>query len=226
MELNIKQANPDDGVITALHMEAILSADQLDHADWEKAKPVAIVRKWSGEPTTSGRFTEARIVWSEESLTIRFVCPDAEPLLVNSNPQVEKKTLGLWHKDVFEIFIAPEAETPDRYFEFEAAPTGEWVDLAISFAPSGSVATGKRQTDSEFHSGMTAAASIANGWTSVAICIPWSDAIPKPRRGDDWRVNLFRCVGTGDDRYLAWLPTHTAEPNFHVPEAFGRLRFR
>jgi len=24
---------------------------------------------------------------------------------------------------------------------------------------------------------------------------------------------------------LAWLPTKTPEPNFHVPEAFGTLRF-
>jgi alpha-galactosidase len=127
---------------------------------------------------------------------------------------------------VFEIFVAPEASTPNRYFEFEAAPTGEWVDLAISFAPGGSVAPGKRQTDFEFHSGMTTATSVANGQISVAICIPWSDAIPKPGRGDEWRVNLFRCVGEGDDRYLAWQPTYTAEPNFHVPEAFGRLRFR
>jgi hypothetical protein len=156
---------------------------------------------------------------------VRFVCSDAEPLLVNANPQLDKKTLGLWHKDVFEIFVAPDASTPDRYFEFEAAPTGEWVDLAISFAPNDSLAPGKRQTDFEFQSGMTTAASVANGRISVAICIPWSDAIPKPSRGDEWRVNLFRCVGEGDERYLAWQPTFTAEPNFHVPEVFGRLRF-
>lgn len=225
MELNIKPANPDDGVITALHSDVILSADQLNHADWDKAQPIVIVRKWSAEPAPTERFTEARIVWSEESLFVRFVCPHAEPLLVNANPQLDKKTLGLWHKDVFEIFVAPEASTPDRYFEFEAAPTGEWVDLAISFAPSGSLAPGKRQTDFEFHSGMTTAASVATGSISVAIRIPWSDAIPKPSRGDEWRVNLFRCVGAGDDRYLAWLPTYTSEPNFHVPEVFGSLRF-
>jgi hypothetical protein len=40
-----------------------------------------------------------------------------------------------------------------------------------------------------------------------------------------WRINLFRCVGVGDDRYLAWQPTYTAEPSFHVPEVFGWLDF-
>ena len=28
------------------------------------------------------------------------------------------------------------------------------------------------------------------------------------------------------DRYLAWRPTHTPEPAFHVPEAFGELCFK
>jgi hypothetical protein len=39
-------------------------------------------------------------------------------------------------------------------------------------------------------------------------------------------VNLCRCVGEDPDRgYLAWRPTHTAEPNFHVPTAFGTIVF-
>jgi hypothetical protein len=29
----------------------------------------------------------------------------------------------------------------------------------------------------------------------------------------------------GDERYLAWQPTYTAAPSFHVPEVFGWLEF-
>ena len=29
--------------------------------------------------------------------------------------------------------------------------------------------------------------------------------------------------GKGTRLYLAWSPTKTAKPNFHVPEAFGTL---
>jgi alpha-galactosidase len=41
-----------------------------------------------------------------------------------------------------------------------------------------------------------------------------------------WRANFYRVEGKAEPRqYMAWQPTHTLQPNFHVPEAFGALRF-
>jgi alpha-galactosidase len=41
-----------------------------------------------------------------------------------------------------------------------------------------------------------------------------------------WRVNFYRVEGMTEPRaYLAWQPTKTPQPNFHVPSAFGSLRF-
>lgn len=205
--------------LLAPHVEVDLNPRQFRDPEWNRAPPVWITRKWSGEDAPEHRHADARILWSAESLLVRFVCRQHETLIVTSDPQLNRKTIGLWDRDVCEIFIAPEASAPERYFEFEAAPTGEWVDLAINFTPDG------RETDYEYRSGMSAAAIVGTGETIVAMRIPWSDSIPKPQRGDAWRVNLFRCVGTERDRYLAWQPTHTAEPNFHVPEVFGWLRF-
>ncbi|MGH9882352.1 MAG: carbohydrate-binding family 9-like protein, partial [Pyrinomonadaceae bacterium] len=77
-----------------------------------------------------------------------------------------------------------------------------------------------------FHSGMSTATRVASDHVVIAMRIPWSEQISKPMRGDEWRGNLCRCVGSGEDRgYLAWRPTRTEKPNFHVPEVFGRLRF-
>lgn len=205
--------------ITAHYVGADISPHQFQDPDWGKAQPVFLTRFWSAEEAPVGTHAEARITWSDESLNVRFICNQDQPLIVSANPQLDQKTIGLWDRDVCEIFIAPDADAPRRYFEFEAAPTGEWVDLAINFTPAG------RETDFEFHSGMSAAAMVSEGETTIVMRIPWSDSIPKPRRGDAWRVNLFRCVGTGTERYLAWQPTHTAAPNFHVPEVFGWLRF-
>ena len=208
-----------DPTIAASYSKVSPGANEFDHPVWRRAQPVYITRKWSGEAAPVSRHAEARVIWSEESLVVRFVCSQDEPLVVNGNPQFSKKTIGLWDKDVCEIFIAPDPDTAERYFEFEAAPTGEWVDLAIRFMPDG------RETNWEFDSGMTAAARIGDKELTISMRIPWSALIPKPQRGDDWRCNLFRCVGTGSDRYLAWQPTYTAEPYFHVPEAFGWLHF-
>jgi hypothetical protein len=160
------------------------------------------------------------LCWSDEALHVRFVGEQHEPLVVADSPITDRKTLGLWDRDVCEIFVAPDPAHPERYFEFEAAPTGEWVDLGLVVTSTG------RETDWDFNSGMEAAARIEPKSVKIGIRIPWSDAIPKPAKGDVWRVNVFRCVGPeAPERYLAWRPTHAPEPNYHVPEAFGTLRF-
>jgi len=211
--------NHPPGEIEALWIASDIRGGDLEDPRWNSATPIAITRRWSGEDAPPGHLAEARILWSAQALCIRFVCRQEEPLLVHPNPQLGKKTLGLWDRDVCEIFIAPDPKTPELYFEFEAAPTGEWVDLGIHLTPHG------RETDWEFYSGMTTAALVAGEELTIMLRIPWSASIPKPQRGDAWRANLFRCVGTGNERYLAWQPTYTAEPNFHVPQAFGWLKF-
>jgi hypothetical protein len=209
-----------DKTIVAHYVDRPIAESDFDNQIWEKCRPVAIEHYWSGESAPSSRHAEARICWSEEALHVRFVCNQHEPLIVSSNPRRDKKTLGLWDRDVCEIFVAPDPANTWRYFEFEAAPTGEWVDLGITLTPSG------RETDWDFASGFSAEAKLEQERLFVGMRIPWSEAIPRPEQGEQWRVNLFRCVGPeSPDRYLAWQPTRTPEPAFHVPEAFGLLLF-
>jgi hypothetical protein len=60
----------------------------------------------------------------------------------------------------------------------------------------------------------------------MAFKIPWKAFGGKPATGDVWLGNLYRAVGTGDTRgYLAWSPTMTKDPQFHVPEKFGEFVF-
>src|SRR5215218_748445 len=202
--------------VIARYIVRPIRPSDFDHELWLECESIPIEHYWSGEPAPPDRHAEARLCWSSEALHVRFVCRQHEPLIVNPNPQTDKKTLGLWDRDVCEIFLAPDMRNPWRYFEFEGAPTGEWVDLGITVEPSG------RETDWDFASGFTTAARLDGERLLVGMRIPWSESLPKPASGDAWRVNVFRCVGPeAPERYLAWLPTRTPEPNFHVPEAFG-----
>ena len=197
-----------------------LGVNDFESDVWQRCQPVTIAHLWSGEPAPVERHTEARICWSDEALHVRFVGNQHEPLVVSAEPKTDRKTLGLWDRDVCEIFIAPNPQEPSRYFEFEAAPTGEWVDLGIVLAPAG------RLTDWDYRSGMSVSATVEETRIKVLMSIPWSESIPKPNPKDLWLINLFRCVGPeAPDRYLAWRPTRTPEPNFHVSEAFGSLIF-
>jgi hypothetical protein len=217
----MNQTNNDTGVplATAHRLDARFTADQLDHPAWANAEPIPIARRWSGEAAPATQHAEARIIWSPNALNVRFVCRQAETIVQSTNPQLSQKSIGLWERDVCEIFLAPDPQQPDCYYEFEVAPTGEWLDLGIRVTPAG------RETEWEFQSGLTVASRVENDRVTLALSIPWSEAIPEPRPGAIWRVNLFRCVGLGSERYLAWQPTYTPEPYFHVPEVFGELKF-
>lgn len=215
-----------ESIVEARRAGAEVAPEALDHAEWERARPVGLTRYWSGEAAPLGRHAEARLLWTDEALAVRFVCRQSEPLVVSAAPRLAEKTIGLWERDVCEIFVATDPREPARYFEYEVAPTGEWLDLALR------VEAGARQTEWEFRSGMTAAARVEAGSVTLAMRIPFAAmlvAAPHaraPHAGTRWRANLYRCVGADPQRgYLAWRPTRTPRPGFHVPESFGELVF-
>jgi hypothetical protein len=208
-------------IVEAHHTALDLSVGDMKSAAWNQAQPVRIDRYWSGDPAPSPRQAEARVLWSSRALHLRFVCQQGEPLVVSATPQIEKKTMGLWDRDVCEIFIAPDPNVIERYLEFEAAPTGEWLDVAIHWTAE------KRESDWDFNSHMTTAAHIEKDRVTIAMRIPWNHWIHEPQKNERWRVNLFRCVGSDPGRgYLAWQPTRTPQASFHVPQVFGWLVFK
>lgn len=198
-----------------------VAADDLNSPAWSKAEAIKIEHYWSGQPAPVGRHAEARVLWSTKALHVRFVGHQAEPLVVGDHPQRTTKTMSLWDRDVCEIFIAPDPYVVEKYLEFEVAPSGEWLDVAIDWT------SGQRQSDWQFTSHLTTGAHIEKDRVTMAMRIPWNHWIHEPQKGERWRVNLFRCVGKDPTRgYLAWQPTRTPEPFFHVPQVFGWLVFR
>ena len=196
------------------------SVAELDNRAWKEATTIAVTTYWNGVAAPDARRFDVRLLWSASALYVRYEANQSEPLVVSANPDVSKKTMKLWDRDVCEIFLAPDAKQPRKYLEFEVAPTGEWVDLAIDYTGE------KRKTDRDFKSGMESAAKVEKGKVVMAMKLPWSAFGVTPKVGDVWLGNLFRCVGKDPDRgYLAWRPTMTANPNFHVPEKFGEFVF-
>ena len=220
MKATMNESMSINSLIRVPYAAVDIPVTEMDHSAWNQSRPVQLTHYWSGIPAPTSRQAEASMIWTERALYVRFLYPQNEPLVISKTPQTDEKTLGLWDRDVCEIFIAPEPAEPTRYFEFEAAPTGEWVDLAIKKTAGG------RETEFAFDSGMSAAAIIAADQIRISMRIPWSESIPQPQVNDRWRVNLFRCVGSDPDRgYVTWRPTYTPEPSFHAPEAFGWLLF-
>lgn len=207
--------------INIARIEHDFSISESNNKSWQAAKDIPIQKYWSGNRAPVGRQFTARLLWSDTALYIRFEANRVEPLVISDKPDPSKKTRGLWNRDVCEIFVAPDMNEPRKYFEFEIAPTGEWVDVALD------ATSGERKSDWDYRSGMESAVKIEKDRIIMAIKIEWKAFGNTPRAGDVWLGNIFRCVGKDPDRgYLAWSPTMTTNPNFHVPEKFGRFVFQ
>lgn len=218
--LRSNMTNSNDRPIRVRHSKHEIAMSDLSDKAWGTAEIVNISTYWSGKPAPQIRSFSARMLWSDTALYVRFEARQHEPLVVSEKADLTKKIRGLWDRDVCEIFIAPDKSRPNKYFEFEIAPNGEWIDLGIEVTPA------ERVTDWDYRSGMTSAAKIEKDKVVMAIKIPFAALGRTPKAGDVWLGNLFRCVGKDPDRgYLAWRPTKTAEPAFHVPDAFGEFLF-
>ena len=184
--------------------------------DWLSAHPVTFSCDWQGKNVDPERETEVRVLWSRHCLYIRFDCRYRELFLFeDSDPNGRRD--HLWNRDVAEAFLQPDPSRERSYREFEVSPNGMWVDLDIF--PGGRA---------DLKSGLQRSVVVdekSRTWTAE-LALPMKSLTTKFDPSAVWRVNFYRVEGTKEPRaYLAWQPTHTPQPNFHVPEAFGTLRF-
>jgi alpha-galactosidase len=184
--------------------------------EWKMTSSVNFCSDWQGKNPDPGRATLVRVLWSPATLYVRFDCHYRE-LHLFSDAAADGRRDHLWDRDVAEVFLQPDPSRPRHYKEFEVSPNGMWIDLDISPAP--------RQ---DLNSGMKRSVWLdeANHIWAAELAIPMKSLIGQFDPAAVWRVNFFRIEGRKEPRaYLAWQPTHTPQPNFHVPDAFGHLRF-
>jgi len=194
-----------------------LTADP-DAASWKGIAGIFMENGPKGEVHPDHR-TEVRSRWTTGNVYFLFICPYQE-LHLHPHPAVSNETNQLWDWDVAEVFVGSDFQRIRRYKEFEMSPQGEWVDLDIDRdhpLPEGGWL---------WNSGFEVKARINSEkkiWYGE-MRIPMKSIDPRPPvAGLEMRINFYRCQGAGAHRvYIAWQPTHAA--NFHVPEAFGRMR--
>lgn len=184
--------------------------------EWQWSQPVRFFSDWQGKHPDPELETEVRVLWSDRTLYIRFVCRFRELFLfADSDPNGRRDQL--WDRDVAEAFLQPETEHSGRYREFEVSPNGMWIDLDI-------FPGGRR----DLKSGMRSSVVLdepAKKW-SAEMAIPLEALTRSFDPGKIWRTNFYRVEGKREPRtYLAWQPTFSEKPNFHVPARFGSLRF-
>lgn len=192
-----------------------------DPAAWKSAASAWIEKDCSSTMEYPKLKTEIRAFWNDTDLYLLFICP-YQSLNVFRPAHNETERDKLWDRDVVEIFLGGDWINIRHYREFEIAPTGDWVDLAIDLDRKGE---GER-----WQSGWSRLARIEKDHWYAAARIPLESISADPvRLGTRWRMNLYRIDGAGPDpvrHFLCWQPTCVVnrDPN-HVPENFGTLIF-
>jgi hypothetical protein len=199
----------------AAKLETVLEKGELPSlSDWEKTQPASFASDWRGEQADPRRETEVRMLWSRDFLFIRFRCRFREIYVYEGG---NTRRDQLWLRDVAEAFIRPDTNDLRHYKEFEISPNGDWLDLDIC--------SGKKTHLLCDLNSRVILHSHTNLWTAE-LAVPFSCMTDAFNPSQIWRLNLFRIEGAEPNRfYSAWRPTHTPQPNFHVPEQFGELQF-
>ena len=190
---------------------------------WSHASSAWITRDCTHQIDYPKLKTEVRGFWTDSDLYLLFISPYYE-LNLWLPADSSKDRLKLWDRDVVEFFLGDDWVNIRHYREFEIAPTGDWVDLAIDLD--------KDSYGAEWNSGWQRQGKIdeKNHIWYAAARVPLRSVSEKPvTAGTKWRANLYRIDGLGPDtarRFMCWQPTCVVErdPN-HVPEHFGTLIF-
>jgi hypothetical protein len=194
-----------------------LTADP-QSSQWKEVEGVTAERGPLGDPTPNHR-TVIRSRWSDTSLYLLFTCA-YEQLYSKPDASTTTETNRLWEWDVSEVFIGSDFQNIKHYFEFQVSPHGEWVDLDIDRNADPPNHNVQWNSGFEVKARIDERTKVWHGEMRIPI-----GAIDKrtPRTGLEYRINFYRFQGPPPDRRrIAWQPTHS--DNYHVPEAFGRLR--
>lgn len=183
-------------------------------AVWARAKKVRWDGDWQGKKT--GIFTTARLAWNEKALYVLWEL-EGTGLFTDTSKPVATERQKLYQEDCVELFFTPDPSRRSRYLEIEAGPYGHFFDIDVD-------REAKRE-DVAWSSGVrVGTARDAEKRTAIietAIVSP--DVTAALRAGASLPIALYRMEGKKDREYLAYAPTMTARPNFHVPEKFATL---
>jgi predicted TIM-barrel fold metal-dependent hydrolase len=187
---------------------------ELKEAAWRKAIPAWVEYgslKCDARPELA---TSVRVLYSDQFIYFGWECPFTT-LTVFDTPSADRERLGLWERDVVEVFVGSDWQNINRYAEYEVAPTNERLDVLLNLPAKDFGWDGRAQS-------VVKVDKRRKVWT-VEWRMPLEVlASTKPAPGTRWRLNLYRC-DKANNAYLAWSPA--LKGSFHTPEKFGVLEF-
>jgi len=199
---------------------------KLDEPAWQQA-PAAGDFHFNWWREGEKEQTVAKILWDDENLYVAYYCHDKHIAAA-----VVERHGPVSLDDAVEIFLSPNPDKLRNYYGFEMNAIGtmlnfiraDWYKGPFNWDPDGV------RFRTSFHGLRVKRDAPEDKDWILELAIPLRNfekdaAHMPPREGDTWRLNLNRAGGKTNAQYSTWSPVASDRPNFHVPEAFGLVRF-
>lgn len=142
----------------------------------------------------------------------------------------------IWEDSCVEFFFAPDVTNPMAYFNLEincgAVPLFHFKDPAKPGAPLPSIDDIKKiEIVGSMPKTVDPELNKPTVWTiEYKIPIPMLEryaGVQRPAPGITWNGNFYKCGDkTSNPHWLTWSEVGNPTPNFHLPQFFGRLKFK
>lgn len=164
--------------------------------------------------------TTARLVYDDAALHVHFDCHDTDIWGIAT-----ARDSAIYDEEVVEVFIAPGADTPTFYYEFEVSPLGTLLDLTVH-SPNGN-RTGLITDFAWNCPGIEWQAHMDRDrqrWQAY-LRLPWQSIGAGSGLPPVWRANFYRIERTRGEapEFSCWSPTLTDPADYHRPARFGTL---
>ena len=189
---------------------------------WRKAEWVRFDHDMSGRQKFPEAETQVASFWTATHLYFAFQCKYTT-LNVYEGEDSAKERWELWNRDVVEVFVNPQPERVNHYYEFEVAPNNQWIDLEIDKDKD-------PFNDAGWDAGFEHATRIdpqKRIWTCEMRIPLRSLQVETLLPATEWRINFYRADGPGagaQRRFLCW-STIPEGKSFHAPTRFGIIGF-
>jgi hypothetical protein len=210
--------------ITSKRLAADFVPDgNLSKKAWKGAARITLDQDRFGHTRFPDSETQVASLWTPGYVYFAYWCR-YRSLNIYAGEDPAKKRWELWNRDVVEAFLNPQPERFLHYYEFEVAPNNQWIDLEIDLAKT-------PMNDATWDSGFQHATRVDAGhkvWTAEARIPVNPMKVSSIQPGDEWRLNLYRADGLGDDtqrRFISWSPLPQVGGTFHQPASFGIIKF-
>jgi hypothetical protein len=200
-----------------------------DKQVWKKV-PAADIVNYMGKIPDFKPEAQVKMMYDKENIYLIFRVKDKNVRCITN-----KINGPVWQDSAVEFFFSPDTNLPLLYFNLETNCGGTPL-LNYNVIPR---RESKRLTEEEIKQ-VEMAHSLPElidpeikdpvTWT-LEYKIPLSllekySKVTRPEKGVEWRANFYKIAeNSSNPHYITWSKIDKPKPDFHVPQAFGILKF-